>query len=96
MKSSGGLIDLYKASIKGTSRDPGSDECVECVTEIERGKVVVEEVSLHLCVMCLCEKKYSSVLTAIGCPELTLHLFFYSDLLVVRLIWKVNALYLIR
>ena len=38
MKSSGGLIDPYRrphtkhtASIKGTSREPGSDECVECV-----------------------------------------------------------------
>ena len=38
MKSSGGLIDLYrrphtknKASIKGTSRDLGNDECARCV-----------------------------------------------------------------
>ncbi len=38
MKSSGGLIDLYrrlhtknKAVIKRTSRDPGSEECAECV-----------------------------------------------------------------
>lgn len=38
MKSSGGLIELYKrphtknkASIKGTSRDPGSDEHVLCL-----------------------------------------------------------------
>lgn len=51
MKSSGGLIELYKASIKGTSRDPGSDECVECVTERER-----ESGLCHLCGVCLCEK----------------------------------------
>ena len=58
MKSSGGLIDLYrrphtknKASIKGTSRELGSDECVECVSTVSvyvRNKVTVKKVVKRL------------------------------------------------
>lgn len=67
MKSSGGLIDPYRrphtkhaASIKGTSREPGSDECVECVCVCICGFVCtyckfVKKVSLWSMSMGVCD-----------------------------------------